>query len=77
MKNQLETVIENKYLESKSKIDDVNQKLESLENKTNEKPLLYDALPLDLQKQNFAQENPMMEPTPTIKRIWLCLKSWF
>ncbi|MDJ1257670.1 MAG: hypothetical protein MRQ07_03335 [Candidatus Midichloria sp.] len=58
-------VIENKYLESKSKIDDVNQKLESLENKTNDKTLLYDALPLDLQKQNFAQESPMIEPTPT------------
>ncbi|XVN42249.1 MAG: hypothetical protein RCG15_06940 [Candidatus Rickettsia vulgarisii] len=67
MKNQLETVIENKYLESKSKIDDVSQKLESLENK----PLLYDALPLDLQKQNFAQESPVIEPTPCKKRIWL------
>lgn len=51
IKQQLETVIENKYLENQLKIDDVNQKLELLEHNVNDKYLLYDALPLDLQKQ--------------------------
>ncbi len=32
MQNHLEKLIENKYLETKTKIDDFSQKLESLEN---------------------------------------------
>lgn len=66
IKNQLETVIENKSLESKSKIDEVNQKLESLENNINDKPLLYDALPLDLQKEHFPQEDLAIKSQPLI-----------
>ncbi|XVN43550.1 MAG: TraB/VirB10 family protein [Candidatus Rickettsia vulgarisii] len=64
IKNQLETVIENKSLESKSKIDEVNQKVESLEQQANEKPLLYDTLPLDLQKENFPQEDLAIKSQP-------------
>ena len=64
IKNQLEAVIENKSLESKSKIDEVNQKLESLENNINDKPLLYDALPLDLQKEHFPQEELAIKSQP-------------
>ncbi|MFP3034440.1 MAG: conjugal transfer protein TraB, partial [Candidatus Tisiphia sp.] len=64
IKKQLETVIENKSLESKSKIDEVNQKLESLEQQANEKPLFYDALPLDLQKENLAQEDLTIKSQP-------------
>ncbi|WP_103896861.1 TraB/VirB10 family protein [Rickettsia fournieri] len=64
IKNQLETVIENKSLESKSKIDEVNQKLESLEHNINDKPLLYDSLPFDLQKENLAQEELAIKSTP-------------
>ncbi|MFP3120183.1 conjugal transfer protein TraB [Rickettsia sp. R2] len=64
IKNQLETVIENKSLESKSKIDEVNQKLESLENNINDKPLLYDALPPDLQKENLPQKELAIKSKP-------------
>ncbi|WP_231726337.1 TraB/VirB10 family protein [Rickettsia rhipicephali] len=42
MKNRLENLIENKYLESKNKIDDVQQKLELLESKAHEETILYD-----------------------------------
>ncbi|WP_342271083.1 hypothetical protein [Candidatus Tisiphia endosymbiont of Parasteatoda lunata] len=42
MKNRLESLIENKYLETTSKIDDVQQKLELLESKPNEEGILYD-----------------------------------
>ncbi|WP_250311970.1 TraB/TrbI/VirB10 family type IV secretion system protein [Rickettsia endosymbiont of Oedothorax gibbosus] len=42
MKNRLESLIENKYLETKNKIDDVQQKLELLESKPNEETILYD-----------------------------------
>ncbi|MDR0296761.1 MAG: hypothetical protein LBH67_02110 [Rickettsia sp.] len=42
MKNYLESLIENKYLETTSKIDDVQQKLELLESKPNEESILYD-----------------------------------
>lgn len=42
MKNRLESLIENKYLETTSKIYDVQQKLELLESKPNEEGILYD-----------------------------------
>ncbi|WP_342259845.1 TraB/VirB10 family protein [Candidatus Tisiphia endosymbiont of Metellina segmentata] len=42
MKNRLESLIENKYLETKNKIDDVQQKLELLESKAHEETILYD-----------------------------------
>ncbi|WP_342260143.1 TraB/VirB10 family protein [Candidatus Tisiphia endosymbiont of Metellina segmentata] len=42
MKNRLESLIENKYLETTSKIDNVQQKLELLESKPNEEGILYD-----------------------------------
>lgn len=41
MKNHLESLIENKYLETKTRIDDLSQKLESLEN-AHEETILYD-----------------------------------
>ncbi|KJW03937.1 TraB/VirB10 family protein [Rickettsia argasii] len=41
MQNHLEKLIENKYLETKTKIDDFSQKLESLE-KPHEETILYD-----------------------------------
>ncbi len=41
MQDHLEKLIENKYLETKSKIDDFSQKLESLENPLKE-TILYD-----------------------------------
>nr|WP_231555696.1 hypothetical protein [Rickettsia hoogstraalii] len=41
MQNHLEKLIENKYLETKAKIDDFSQKLESLEN-SHEETILYD-----------------------------------
>ncbi|WP_341747338.1 hypothetical protein [Candidatus Tisiphia endosymbiont of Dascillus cervinus] len=42
MKNRLESLIENKYLETKNTIDDVQQKLELLESKAHEETILYD-----------------------------------
>ncbi|KDO03245.1 TraB/VirB10 family protein [Rickettsia tamurae] len=66
IKQQLETVIENKYLENQLKIDDVNQKLELLEHNVNDKSLLYDALPLDFQKQSLMQEEIATKSTSPV-----------
>ncbi len=51
MKNRLESLIENKYLETKNKIDDVQQKLELLESKPNEDSILYDGNNLNNNQQ--------------------------
>jgi conjugal transfer pilus assembly protein TraB len=51
MKNHLESLIENKYLETKNKMDDIQQKLELLESKPNEDSILYDGNNLNNNQQ--------------------------
>ncbi|EER22360.1 TraB/VirB10 family protein [Rickettsia endosymbiont of Ixodes scapularis] len=74
MQNHLEKLIENKYLETKTKIDDFSQKLESLENPLKE-TILYDGNDFnnnqkieDLLDNNFEQ-SIAAAPTAPVKRL--------
>ncbi|KJV76246.1 bacterial conjugation TrbI-like family protein [Rickettsia hoogstraalii str. RCCE3] len=74
MQNHLEKLIENKYLETKTKIDDFSQKLESLE-KPHEETILYDGNDFnnnpkieDLLDNNFEQ-SIVAAPTAPVKRL--------
>ena len=51
LKGQLENLIENKYLDSKSQIDEITQKLQSLENRPDEKTILWDGNNLNPDEQ--------------------------
>ncbi|HJD66754.1 MAG TPA: conjugal transfer protein TraB, partial [Rickettsia endosymbiont of Bembidion nr. Transversale] len=73
MQNHLEKLIENKYLETKTKIDDFSQKLESLE-KPHEETILYDGNDFnnnhkieDLLDNNLEQS--IAAPTAPVKRL--------
>lgn len=74
MQNHLEKLIENKYLETKTKIDDFSQKLESLEKPLKE-TILYDGNDFnndqkieDLLDNNFEQ-SIAAAPTAPVKRL--------
>lgn len=74
MQNHLEKLIENKYLETKTKIDDFSQKLESLENPLKE-TILYDGNDFnnnhkieDSLDNNFEQ-SIASAPTAPVKRL--------
>lgn len=74
MQNHLEKLIENKYLETKTKIDGFSQKLESLE-KPHEETILYDGNDFnnnqkieDLLDNNFKQ-SIVAAPTAPVKRL--------
>ncbi|WP_395477340.1 TraB/VirB10 family protein [Rickettsia endosymbiont of Pantilius tunicatus] len=74
MQNHLEKLIENKYLETKTKIDDFSQKLESLEN-TREETILYDGNDFnnnqkieDLLDNNLEQSTAAVSTAP-VKRL--------
>jgi|GEM_PF-3273814 len=69
MQNHLENLIEHKYLETKTKIDDFSQKLESLENPI-EETILYDGNDFNNdQKMQDLFDEQKQPPTPPTKRL--------
>ncbi|WP_342170128.1 TraB/VirB10 family protein [Rickettsia endosymbiont of Seladonia tumulorum] len=74
MQNHLEKLIENKYLETKTKIDDFSQKLESLE-KPHEETILYDGNDFNNNQKiedlldNNLEQSIVAAPTAPVKRL--------
>ncbi len=74
MQNHLEKLIENKYLETKTKIDDFSQKLESLE-KPHEETILYDGNDFNNNQKiedlldNNLEKSIAAAPTAPVKRL--------